>query len=120
MKRRRMDTGTIRQSLWLTTCSLGIVGLWTSHLSAQLTDQTQTPNAAGRGIALSLEDQVGAGQGDEFTPDSSIYFIQRDPARAVRRGRQLFQRKFTMAQWTWPHDRAHMWEEFLPHPSYSF
>jgi hypothetical protein len=93
-----MDTGIIRQLLWLTTCSLGIVGLWTSHLSAQLTDQTQTPNAAGRGIALSLEQQVGAGQGDEYTPDSSIYFIQRDPARAIRRGRQLFQRKFTMAQ----------------------
>ncbi|GJL78905.1 MAG: hypothetical protein NPINA01_18940 [Nitrospinaceae bacterium] len=65
---------------------------------AQLTDQTQTPNAAGRGIALSLEEQIGAGQGDLTTPDSSLYIIKRDPARAVRRGRQLFQRKFTKAQ----------------------
>ena len=38
------------------------------------------------------------GQGDVFTPDSSLYIIKRDPARAVRRGRQLFQRKFTKAQ----------------------
>jgi mono/diheme cytochrome c family protein len=33
-----------------------------------------------------------------MTPDSSIFIIQRDPFRAVRRGRQLFQRKFTRSQ----------------------
>ena len=38
----------------------------------------------------------GAGQGDAFTPNSSIYFINRDPAWAIRRGRQIFQRKFTV------------------------
>lgn len=75
----------------------GLLGVGT-EASAQMTDLTQTPNTAGRGIALSLPQQVGAGQGDEFTPDSSIYTIKRDPARAVRRGRQIFQRKFTSAQ----------------------
>jgi transcriptional regulator with XRE-family HTH domain len=23
-------------------------------------------------------------------------------------------------EWTWPHDRGHMWEEISPHPSYRF
>ncbi len=65
---------------------------------AQLSDQTQAPNAAGVGIAKSLGEQIGSGQGDEFTPDSSIFIIQRDPARSIRRGRQLFQRKFSVHQ----------------------
>ncbi len=33
-----------------------------------------------------------------MTPDSSAFIIARDPFRAVRRGRQLFQRKFTRLQ----------------------
>jgi hypothetical protein len=65
---------------------------------AQLTDQTQTPNAEGAGIVKSLEQQIGAGVGDSLTPDSSTYIILRDPARSIRRGRQLFQRKFTLMQ----------------------
>ncbi len=77
----------------LAFCLFGV-----SQSFAQLIDQTQAPNTAGRGIALSLTEQIGVGQGDEFTPDSSIYIINRDPARAIRRGRQLFQRKFTIAQ----------------------
>jgi hypothetical protein len=65
---------------------------------AQLTDQTQTPNVEGAGIFKSLEQQIGAGVGDSLTPDSSTYIILRDPARSIRRGRQLFQRKFTLMQ----------------------
>jgi hypothetical protein len=65
---------------------------------AQMTDQTQTPNAEGAGIFKSLEQQIGAGVGDSLTPDSSTYIILRDPARSIRRGRQLFQRKFTLLQ----------------------
>lgn len=61
---------------------------------AQLIDRTLAPNRAGEGIALSLEEQIGPGRGDWFTPDSSSFIINRDPFRAVRRGRQLFQRKF--------------------------
>jgi hypothetical protein len=65
---------------------------------AQLTDLTQTPNAAGAGIHKSLVEEIGAGRGDLYTPQSSIFLINRDPFRAVARGRQLFQRKFTGAQ----------------------
>lgn len=65
---------------------------------AQMTDQTQTPNAEGAGIFKSLDQEIGAGVGDSLTPDSSTYIILRDPARAIRRGRQLFQRKFTLLQ----------------------
>src|SRR5215510_15150007 len=65
---------------------------------AQLTDLTQTPNVENAGIVKSLEQQIGAGVGNVNTPGSSIFITQRDPARAIRRGRQLFQRKFTEAQ----------------------
>lgn len=65
---------------------------------AQLTDLTQTPNQEGAGIVKSLEQQIGAGVGNSTTPGSSTYIAMRDPARAIRRGRQLFQRKFTDAQ----------------------
>ena len=58
-------------------------------------DQTQAPNAANDGIAKSLADEIGAGRGDSNTPDSASFMISRDPFRAIRRGRQLFQRKFT-------------------------
>src|SRR5262245_55624282 len=65
---------------------------------AQLTDQTQTPNVEGAGIKKSLLEEIGAGVGNSMTPDSSTFIIMRDPARAIRRGRQLFQRKFTLTQ----------------------
>lgn len=64
---------------------------------AQLNDVTQTPNAENAGIKKSLADQAGPGQGDPETPYSSAYTISRDPFRAIARGRQLFQRKFTMS-----------------------
>src|SRR2546422_3979689 len=65
---------------------------------AQLIDRTLAPNAAGEGIAKSLVDQAGVGRGSDTTPGSSIFIIDRDPFRAIRRGRQLFQRKFTRNQ----------------------
>ena len=65
---------------------------------AQLIDRTMAPNAAGAGIALSLDEQIGPGRGDWFTVDSSSYVINRDPFRAIRRGRQLFQRKFPVSR----------------------
>jgi len=69
-----------------------------STASAQLNDVLQTPNAANAGIQKSYAQQIGAGQGDENTPGSSIFLIRRDPFRSIARGRQLFQRKFTLAQ----------------------
>lgn len=66
---------------------------------AQLTDETQTNSTMpGGAIAKSLDEQIGTGHGDEFTSGSSVYLIKRDPARSIRRGRQLFQRKFTRDQ----------------------
>jgi len=75
----------------------------TTVAKAQLTDATRTtPNVPGGAIAKSLHQQIGNGQGDIFTPGSSYYLIARDPARAIRRGRQLFQRKFTFNQGAGP------------------
>ena len=66
---------------------------------AQLTDATQTgPSVPGGTIAKSLEEQIGGGYGDASEYGSSGYLILRDPARAIRRGRQIFQRKFTQTQ----------------------
>ena len=62
---------------------------------AQLPDKTVTPNSADVGINKSFAQQAGAGRGDVMTPDSSLFIITRDPFRAIRRGRQLFQRKYT-------------------------
>jgi hypothetical protein len=80
----------------------GLVTFGVDEALAQSIDRTQAPNAAGAGIARSLAEQVGAGQGDVYTGDSSTWTIHRDPARAIRRGRQLFQRKFTLAQGVGP------------------
>src|SRR5204863_4810392 len=49
-------------------------------------------------IAKSLQDEIGAGRGDRNSWNSSIFIIQRDPFRSIRRGRQLLQRKFTRMQ----------------------
>ena len=81
--------------------ALGMGGLllFVFFAHAQLTDVTQTsPTVPGGAIGKSLEEQIGAGRGDAFTPGASIYLIRRDPARSIRRGRQLFQRKFTREQ----------------------
>lgn len=65
---------------------------------AQLPDKTVTPNAANVGINKSFAQQAGVGRGDVMTLDSSMFIIKRDPFRAIRRGRQLFQRKYTRLQ----------------------
>jgi hypothetical protein len=82
--------------------ALTISALAAPAAHAQLTDLTQTPNAENAGIVKSLSQQVGAGVGDVMTPNSSIFIIKRDPARSIRRGRQLFQRKFTVEQGVGP------------------
>jgi mono/diheme cytochrome c family protein len=69
---------------------------------AQLVDRTVAPNTINEGIAKSLAEQIGAGRGDWSTPGSSSYIIARDPFRSIRRGRQLFQRKFTRGQGVGP------------------
>jgi hypothetical protein len=72
------------------------LAIWSSNAHAQLVDETQVyPSVAGGTIGKSLEEQVGDGQGSIWTEGSSMYLINRDPARSIRRGRQIFQRKFT-------------------------
>ena len=63
---------------------------------AQLRDVFQAPNAVNEGIRKTFSQELGAGRGDIFTAGSSLYIIGRDPFRATRRGRQLFQRKFLL------------------------
>lgn len=77
-----------------------LTSLFVSSLAgAQLTDETQTsPAVPGGQIGKSLSEQIGTGHGDTVTEGSAVYLIARDPARSIRRGRQLFQRKFTAAQ----------------------
>jgi hypothetical protein len=82
---------------------LGVVVYWVGPVSyAQLIDRTKNPNTINAGIAKSLSQQAGAGRGDMLTPDSSMFIIKRDPFRSIRRGRQLFQRKFLRTQGAGP------------------
>jgi hypothetical protein len=71
---------------------------------AQLIDNTQATNNAKAGINKSLLDEIGAGRGNVMTPNSSVYIIERDPFRSIRRGRQIFQRKFTRGQGQGPNE----------------
>src|ERR687894_956217 len=75
-----------------------VATLVTATALAQLPDKTRTPNVAGEGINKSFSQQIGAGRGSVTTVNSSLFIINRDPFRAIRRGRQLFQRKFTFGQ----------------------
>ena len=89
---------TRRSRLQLIFALAGGMAIVGTAAHAQLIDRTLTPNPANEGIAKSLAQQVGAGRGDVNTVGSSIYIIKRDPARSVRRGRQIFQRKFSVFQ----------------------
>lgn len=71
-------------------------------LPRDLVDEAGNVDAPLGVINKSLQEQIGAGHGDVFTPNSAVFIIKRDPARAVRRGRQLFQRKFSMAEGVGP------------------
>jgi len=77
-----------------------VVGLLLAATTVgQLVDKTRT-NLSANDVAInkSFEDEIGAGRGDSTTDNSSLFIINRDPFRAIRRGRQLFQRKFARLQ----------------------
>jgi hypothetical protein len=76
--------------------------------NAQMRDTLEkiSGNTVNEGIHKNIGGQIGAGRGNNLTPNSSIYIIQRDPFRAVRRGRQLFQRKFLPTQGFGGRDRS--------------
>jgi hypothetical protein len=82
-----------------------------------MTDVTQTPNRENEGIHKSLTQQIGGGRGNVMTPGSSLYIIRRDPFRSIRRGRQLFQRKFTIAQGAGPRTRDGIHDDINADPS---
>ena len=71
---------------------------------AQLVDNTQATSTAKSGINKSYADEIGPGRGDIMTFNSSLFIINRDPFRSIRRGRQLFQRKFTREQGQGPNN----------------
>src|SRR5215211_8754012 len=85
-------------AIFLSIVTLAIVFWERDSALAQLNDRTQNPNAANFGIAKSLTEQIGAGTGNWTTPQSSAFIIARDPFRAIRRGRQLFQRKYLRSE----------------------
>jgi Di-haem oxidoreductase, putative peroxidase len=96
--RTPMRLNTTRGTLLLGT--LAIAGTAVSGGAvAQLRDKTQlSPIIPGSAINKSWTQEIGAGRGDIMTPDTSAFIIARDPFRAIRRGRQIFQRKFQMKQ----------------------
>ena len=89
---------------WLTLAAVGVAAIFVTDQVgfAQMVDRGRAPNVANEGIAKTLAEQIGTGRGDWSTPYSSSYVISRDPFRAIRRGRQLFQRKFTFEEGSGP------------------
>jgi hypothetical protein len=89
-------------TMWISGIAVNICAgalfLWPTIAVAQMVDNTQAINPINAGINKSLTQEIGAGRGSVNTPDSSLFIINRDAFRAVRRGRQLFQRKFTRVQ----------------------
>ena len=85
---------------------LAALGVYVSLVSAnaQLVDNTKATSTIKPGINKSLTDEIGADRGDLFTVNSSLFIINRDPFRAIRRGRQLFQRKFTRVEGQGPNN----------------
>lgn len=81
---------------WVMLVTVGL--LTVAVAGGQMIDNTQALNPINAGINKSLMQEIGAGRGDINTAGSSLYIIKRDPFRSVRRGRQLFQRKFTRTQ----------------------
>src|SRR5215470_8857610 len=83
---------------------IGLLLVFAPIAGAQLVDNTLAPNTARAGINKSLADEIGPGRGDIMTPNSSLFIINRDPFRSIRRGRQIFQRKFTREQGQGPNN----------------
>lgn len=95
-----------------------ICSLFVGSAFGQLVDETQVaPIVPGGTIGRALEEQIGPGRGDADTPQTSVYLIKRDPARAIRRGRQLFQRKFTTAQGLGPRVNPHSSGDIMLNPA---
>jgi hypothetical protein len=92
--------------LWVRASALAVSSLAVGGSArAQMIDNTQATNPLNAGINKSLSDEIGAGRGSASVVGSSAYIIARDPFRSIRRGRQLFQRKFTSLQGQGPNEK---------------
>jgi mono/diheme cytochrome c family protein len=88
----------------LLICAAVFVLAASTKIVGQLVDRNKAPNVANEGITRPLTglapdgtpSQIGDGRGTVDTPNSSLNVIAFDPFRAIRRGRQLFQRKFSV------------------------
>lgn len=92
-------------------CLIGMAA-FTPYAQAALLDKATINDdgqvvVTGGTIERTLDDQVGTGMGDWYTPGSSSYIIHRDPFRSIRRGRQLFQRKFSQSEGLGPRQNFH-------------
>src|SRR5215204_1419834 len=68
------------------------------RVAGQLVDQNKAPNTSNDGISRPLIGEPSPsqiGEGRSGSGNTSLHVIELDPFRAIRRGRQLFQRKFT-------------------------
>ena len=83
----------------LAVVCVAVVVAGTIPLAGQLIDRNKAPNSANEGITRPLTgapypSQIGEGRiGEDWNTSANV--IVYDPFRAIRRGRQLFQRKFT-------------------------
>src|SRR5687767_8293018 len=84
-------------------CGVSVVSVCLSAtVFGQLIDKNKAPNAANEGITRPLvgapyPSQIGEGRsGPDWNTSANV--IAFDPFRAIRRGRQLFQRKFSMLE----------------------
>ena len=110
-------TRTIKNKI-ITLSGVAVIAWTTPSIYGQLVDSTQvTPTVPLGTITESTEEQIGAGRGDVDKPLSSVFLIKRDPARAIRRGRQLFQRKFTFAQGLGPRVNPHSTGNIMTNPA---
>src|SRR5918992_2026816 len=96
----RATNPSVGERLFVTAAGAAALALMllSGSIAAQESDIARTPNNGGFGIQKSLEEQIGPGRGDIHTPDSSRFLIARDPFRAIARGRQIFQRKFSFSE----------------------
>lgn len=103
MSKNPRRSSVVKAKILIVFVFLAVIVYWFGPTGyAQLIDRTKNPNTINAGIAKSLSEQAGAGRGDMMTPNSSMFIIKRDPFRSIRRGRQLFQRKFLRTQGAGP------------------
>jgi len=83
----------------IVTCAAVLVLAASTRILGQLVDKNKAPNSANEGISRALMNgpyptEIGEGRWGT-DPNASQNVIAYDPFRAIRRGRQLFQRKFS-------------------------